>query len=49
VLGAALALEVTGAEPNARSAVARARRVLASGAGTRLLDRITAFAKERGA
>ena len=43
---AALALEVTGAEPDARSAVARARTALASGAGTRLLDRIAAFAKE---
>ena len=43
---AALALEVTGAEPDARSAVARARTTLASGAGTRLLDRIAAFAKE---
>ncbi len=47
VLGCALALEVTGVEPNARSAVTRARRVLASGAGSRLLDRIAAFAKEQ--
>jgi anthranilate phosphoribosyltransferase len=46
VLGAALALEVAGFEPDARSAVARARKTLASGAGTRLLDRIAAFAKE---
>lgn len=46
VLGAALAVEVTGLEPDARSAVARARKTLASGAGTRLLDRIAAFAKE---
>jgi anthranilate phosphoribosyltransferase len=46
VLGAALALEVTGAEPNARRAVARARTVLASGAGARLLYALTAFAKE---
>src|SRR5262245_4203693 len=45
-LNAALALEVTGSEPDARSAVARARKTLASGAGTRLLDRIAAFAKE---
>jgi anthranilate phosphoribosyltransferase len=46
VLNAALALEVTSAEPDARSAVARARKTLASGAGARLLDRIAAFAKE---
>ena len=46
VLGAALALEVTGAEPDARSAVARARGALASGAGAKLLDAIAAFAKE---
>jgi anthranilate phosphoribosyltransferase len=46
VLGCALALEVTGAESDAQSAVARARKTLASGAGTRLLDRIAAFAKE---
>jgi len=47
VLGAALALEVTGTEPDARSAVARARAVLASGAPAKLLDAIGAFAKER--
>lgn len=46
VLGAALALEVTGTEPDASRAVGRARKTLASGAGTRLLDRIAAFAKE---
>jgi anthranilate phosphoribosyltransferase len=46
VLGCALALEVTGAEPDARSAVARARAALASGAGAKLLDAIAAFAKE---
>jgi anthranilate phosphoribosyltransferase len=45
VLGAALALEVAGAEPDARRAVARARAALASGAGARLLDSITAFAR----
>ena len=45
VLGAALALEVTGAEPDARAAVARAQAALASGAGARLLETITAFAK----
>jgi anthranilate phosphoribosyltransferase len=46
VLGAALALEVTGVEPDPRRAVARARTTLASGAGARLLDRIGTFAKE---
>jgi anthranilate phosphoribosyltransferase len=46
VLGAALALEVTGTEPDARSAVERARAALANGAGERLLATITAFAKE---
>jgi anthranilate phosphoribosyltransferase len=46
VLNAALALEVTGAAPDAASAVVRARKTLASGAGTRLLERIAAFAKE---
>jgi anthranilate phosphoribosyltransferase len=47
VLGAALALEVTGAEPDPRRAVERARAALASGAGVRLLARIEAFAKEQ--
>jgi anthranilate phosphoribosyltransferase len=47
VLGAALALEVTGAEPDARRAVARALAALASGAGAKLLARLAAFAKER--
>jgi anthranilate phosphoribosyltransferase len=46
VLSSALALEVTGAEPDTRSAVARARGALASGAGAKLLDAIAAFAKE---
>jgi anthranilate phosphoribosyltransferase len=46
VLGAALALEVTGVEPDPRRAVASARTTLASGAGARLLDRIGTFAKE---
>jgi anthranilate phosphoribosyltransferase len=45
-LNAALALEVTGTEPDAASAVAHARRALASGAGSRLLERIAAFAKD---
>jgi len=48
-LNAALALEVTGAEPDARSAVARARKTLASGGGSQLLDRIAAFAKDHAA
>jgi anthranilate phosphoribosyltransferase len=47
VLGAALALEVTGQEPDAPRAVARARVALESGAGTKLLATITAFARER--
>jgi anthranilate phosphoribosyltransferase len=46
VLGAALALEVAGIEPDARRAVTRARTALASGAGARLLTRIGAFAAE---
>jgi anthranilate phosphoribosyltransferase len=46
-LNAALALEVTGTEPDARSGVARARAALADGAGARLLERIGAFAAER--
>lgn len=45
VLGAALALEVTGTEPDARRAVSRARSVLASGAGARLLYALAAFAE----
>jgi hypothetical protein len=40
---------VTGAEPDARSAVARARKTLASGAGGELLERIAAFAKDHAA
>jgi anthranilate phosphoribosyltransferase len=46
VLGAALALEVTGQEPDPRRAVIRAQAALDSGAGARLLETITAFAKE---
>jgi anthranilate phosphoribosyltransferase len=49
VLGAALALEVTGAAPDLRRAVARARTTLASGAGQRLLHAIEAFAKVHSA
>jgi anthranilate phosphoribosyltransferase len=46
VLGAALALEVTGAAPDAARAVARARAVLASGAARTLLEGLAAFGKE---
>ena len=46
VLGAALALEVTGAAPDAAQAVAHARTALASGAGRTLLDDLVAFGKE---
>jgi anthranilate phosphoribosyltransferase len=47
VLGCALALEVTGEEPDARHAVNRAREALARGAGQRLLDAIESFAAEQ--
>ena len=47
VLGAALALEVTGQEPDARRAVARARAALDSGAGANLLVALAAFSRER--
>jgi anthranilate phosphoribosyltransferase len=47
VLGCALALEVTGTEPDARRAASRARQVLSSGAGQRLLFAIERFAKRR--
>ncbi len=49
VLGAALALEVTGLAPDAMSAVARARLGLASGAATRLVEGLATFGKERTA
>jgi anthranilate phosphoribosyltransferase len=45
VLGAALALEVTGLAPDAASAVERARSGLASGAGTRLVENLARFGK----
>ncbi len=48
-LGAALALEVTGAEAEAASAVARARAALECGSGAALLDGLIAFGKERAA
>jgi anthranilate phosphoribosyltransferase len=47
VLGAALALEVTGRAPDAASAVAQARAGLASGAATRLVENLAAFGRER--
>lgn len=43
VLGAALALEVSGAEADAGEALRRARTAIDEGAATRLLDRIAAF------
>jgi anthranilate phosphoribosyltransferase len=43
VTGAALALEVTGAEPSFAAAIERARRAITEGAAGRLLDRIRAF------
>jgi anthranilate phosphoribosyltransferase len=47
VLGAALALEVTDEEPDPRRAVERARTALMAGSGTKLLDDLASFAKER--
>jgi anthranilate phosphoribosyltransferase len=49
VLGAALALEVTGIAPGAQGAVARARAALDSGAARQLLDELAAFGKEGAA
>jgi len=49
VVGAALALEVTGAAPDFATAIARARAAIASGAARTLLARIAAFAAESGA
>jgi anthranilate phosphoribosyltransferase len=49
VLGAALALEVTGAEPAAHGATDRALAALESGAATKLLANLEAFGKERRA
>lgn len=42
-LGAALALEVAGAAPDARAALAAADRAIEQGAAARLLDRLAAF------
>ncbi len=44
VLGAALALEVTGAVPDARSAVQRAREVVEAGGGRRFVEKLESFA-----
>ena len=44
-LGAALALEVTGAEADAQKAIDRARDTLSSGAGTEFLERMRAFGR----
>ena len=44
VLGAALALEVTGAAPDAASAVQRARTVIEDGGGRAFVERLLAFA-----
>jgi anthranilate phosphoribosyltransferase len=47
VLGAGLAIEVTGNAPDAKSSVARARDALESGAGSELLAKVEEFGKER--
>jgi anthranilate phosphoribosyltransferase len=47
VLGAALALEVTGAEPDARAGVQRARAAIDSGAAAKLVANLVAFGQER--
>jgi anthranilate phosphoribosyltransferase len=46
-LGAALALEVTGAVPDLAAGVERARAAIASGAAAQLLTRLDAFAESR--
>jgi anthranilate phosphoribosyltransferase len=46
-LGAALALEVTGRAPDAKSGVAAARAALESGAAGRLLDALAEFGRSR--
>ena len=46
IIGAALALEVTGAEASFQNAIARARRAIDDGSAGRLLERIAAFASE---
>jgi anthranilate phosphoribosyltransferase len=49
VLGAALVLELTQAEPSPAAAAARAGEAIDSGAAQRVLDRIAAFGAERNA
>ena len=46
VLGAALALEVAGAEPDAESAVRRARQTIDDGSAAEFLERLQAFGQE---
>jgi len=46
VLGAALALEVTGAEADAESAVRRARQTIDDGSAAEFLERLQAFGQE---
>ncbi len=46
VLGAALALEVTGEEPDAQRAVQRARQTLEDGSAADFLERLQAFGQE---
>jgi anthranilate phosphoribosyltransferase len=43
VIGAGLALEVTGAEPDFAAAIGRARAAIDSGAAAELLNRIDKF------
>jgi anthranilate phosphoribosyltransferase len=46
VLNAALALEVTGAVPDAAAGIAAAREAIRRGDGARLLERLAAFGRE---
>jgi len=48
VLNAALALEVTGAVPDAAAGIAAAQEAIRRGAGARLLERLAAFGRGRG-
>ena len=48
ILGAALALEVTGAAADAESGIARARMVLEDGTGRQFVERLAAFASSAG-
>ena len=48
ILGAALALEVTGAAPDAGSAVKRAREVIEEGGGRRFVERLESFVSGTG-